>query len=218
MNEKNNLEIVASFNNTIPGRMIQFRAAMKFWNRYPGDTYSHISLSHDVKLGNMMSFARKEINNPFNAGLIKEDIRTGMFKQNKKYSKIAVMKLEVTSEQYDRVLERMKWYWEHREEFGFNFEGLTSMLFVGKGVAPKNKFFCSQWVASVLKESGIDLFDGKDPKDIKPFDFYGVLKDHIIYEGPTIEYPEYYSFRDDKKIESLDVNSDFCENVYVYKR
>ena len=83
MNEKNNLEIVASFNNTIPGRMIQF--------------------------------ARKEINNPFNAGLIKEDIRTGMFKQNKKYSRIAVMKLEVTSEQYDRVLERMEWYWEHRE-------------------------------------------------------------------------------------------------------
>lgn len=219
--EKNNLEIVASFNNTIPGRMIKLRAAMKFWNRYPGDMYSHISLSRDIMLGNMMSFARKELNNPFNAGLIKEDIRTGMFEQNQKYSRIAVMQLEVTSEQYNRVMEKMDWYWEHREDYSFNFVGLASMLFVGRGIAPKNQFFCSQWVASVLKESGIDIFDGRDPRNIKPFDFYGILKNNIIYEGPTTGYLEYYlssNEYDGKDFKALGANSNLCEGAYVYKR
>ena len=65
------------------------------------------------------------------------------------------------------------------------------MLAVGKGVAPKNNFFCSQWVATVLQESNIDIFEGKKTVSIRPFDFYIALKDHIIYEGPVVEYPYY---------------------------
>ena len=42
-----------------------------------------------------------------------------------------------------------------------------------------------------MQASGIDIFDGKKPKDIRPFDFYGALKDSIIYEGLTVQYPEY---------------------------
>ena len=57
--ENKKIEIVASYTDTVPGKIIKLRAAMKFWNLYSGDTYSHISLSRDSKLGNMMSFARK---------------------------------------------------------------------------------------------------------------------------------------------------------------
>lgn len=185
--------IVASYNDTLPGRAIKARAALKFWNRYPGDCYSHISLSRDSKLGNMMSFARKEIDNPFNSGLIKEDIRTGMFEHKKDVSEIAVMELKITNEQYEKLSQSMDRYWENRDQYGFNFLGLASMLFCGRGLAQENRFFCSEWVATVLQESGIDIFDGKKPKDIRPFDFYGALKDNITYEGPTIEYPEYYN-------------------------
>lgn len=185
--------IVASYNDTVPGRAIKIRAAMKFWNRYEGDTYSHISLSRDSKLGNMMSFARKEINNPLNAGLIKEDIRTGMFKIKENVSKIAVMELKTTKKQYEDISKTMDRYWENRDKYNFNFAGLASMLFCARGVEKENSFFCSQWAATVLKECGIDIFDGKKPKDIRPFDFYGALKDCITYEGPTIEYPEYHN-------------------------
>lgn len=189
--ENKKIEIVASYTDTVPGKIIKFRAAMKFWNRYSGDTYSHISLSRDSKLGNMMSFARKEINNPFNSGLIKEDIRTGMFALKPDVSRIAVMELKVSEQQYNNISSLMDYYWQNKDNYKFNFVGLTSMLIYGKGIEVPNSFFCSQWVATVLQASGIDIFDGKKPKDIRPFDFYGALKDSIIYEGLTVQYPEY---------------------------
>ena len=207
--ENKKIEIVASYTDTIPGKMIKLRASAKFWNRYSGDCYSHISLSRDSKLGNMMSFARKELNNPFNAGLVKEDIRKGMFALKPNVSKIAVMELNITNEQYDNLSKIMDYYWENREQYGFNFAGLTTMLLYGRGVAPNNRFFCSQWVATVLQESGINIFNGKSPKNIRPFDFYGSLKDNIIYEGLTINYPEY----NDKN--SLEENS--INKVYKLK-
>ncbi|MDO5003632.1 MAG: hypothetical protein Q4E39_05350 [bacterium] len=187
------IEIVTSYNNTIPGKAIKLRAAMKFWNRYSGDIYSHVSLSMDTKLNRMMSFARREINNPFNAGLVMEDINSGLFALNSDVSRIAVMNLSITEAQYDKLSSVLTYYWENREQYSFNFIGLASMLLCGRGVAPTNEFFCSQWVSTVLKESGIDIFEGIDSKNIRPFDFYGKLQDNIIYEGLTVEYPNYNS-------------------------
>ena len=135
------IEIVASYTDTVPGKLIKLRAAMKFWNRYSGDTYSHISLSRDRKLGNMMSFARKEINNPFNSGLIKEDIRTGMFALKPNVSRIAVMELNVSEQQYNKLSSLMNYYWENRDKYNFNYVGLTSMLIYGKGIDFPNSFF-----------------------------------------------------------------------------
>lgn len=82
------------------------------------------------------------------------------------------------------------------------------MLAVGRGIAPKNSFFCSQWVTTVLQEAGINLFVKKKPQDVRPFDFYGTLEDKIIYEGPVVEYPyyndlEYPSFVKDEKSKIL---------------
>lgn len=185
------ISIVSSYTDTVPGKMIRMRAALKFWNRYPGDQYSHISLSRDNILNNMMSFARKEVNHPLNSGLVKEDIRKGMFALKKDESQIAVMELKVTRNQFNKVNEIMEKYWDRREELGFNFAGLASMLFCGRGVESENNFFCSQWVTTVLQESGIDLFDGQKPCNIRPFDFYSILKENIVYEGPVVEYPQY---------------------------
>lgn len=208
------IDIVASYTDTVPGKIIKLRAAMKFWNRYEGDTYSHISLSRDAKLGNMMSFARKELNNPFCSGLIKEDIRTGMFALKPEVSKIAVMELKVSQSQYDQLSKLMDYYWATRDEYSFNFLGLTSMLFCGRGVAPKDSFFCSQWVATVLQESGIDIFDGENPKNIRPFDFYGRLKQNIVYEGLTTKYPEYTN----DGIKSWEKNEPISCDAKTYKK
>lgn len=218
-NEK--INIVASYTDTVPGKIIRLRAEAKFWNRYAGDTYSHVSLSRDSKLGNMMSFARKDIHNPFNSGLIKEDIRSGMFALKKDESKIAVMELKVTPEQYQKVTDTMNRYWQERDRYGFNFAGLATMLLYAKGIPRKDKFFCSQWIDTVLLESGIDLFDGKKPHEIRPFDFYGVLKDNIVYEGLVTEYPEYNS-----DISNISFNSDmykeelkkYDQKAYQYRK
>ena len=192
--DKQNIYIVDSFTNTVPGRIIKWRASLKFWNRYDGDCYSHTSLSRDKKLGNMMSLARKEINNPLNCGFIKEDIRKDVFALNKDESNIAVMELPVSLEQYKKISNLMDYYWTHRDEYSYNFIGVISMIMFGRGIAPKNSFFCSQWVAQVLKDSNVDIFydyRNRNPEDIPPFLFYMVLKDKIIYEGPVLEYPYY---------------------------
>lgn len=186
--------LVASYTDTIPGRLIKFRTYLRYGNGYSGADYSHISLSTDSKLDEMMSFARKELDNPFNAGLIKEDIRDGMFALKQDISKIAVMELSITKEQYNKLSEILEYYWNTKEQYGYNFAGLITMLFCGKGATSKNNFFCSQWVATVLQESGIDVFNGEAPKDIKPIDVYEFLKNNIIYEGPVTKYPEYNTY------------------------
>lgn len=188
--EDKKIQLVASYTDTIPGRIIRLRAALQFWKKYSGADYSHISISTDAKLGEMMSFSRKEIKNPFNSGLVKEDIRKGMFALKPDISKIAVMELKVTSEQYDKISKAMNSYWDNKEQYSYNFLGLITMLLYARGTNRKNKFFCSQWVATILQECGIDIFNGKSPKNITPFDFYGALKNSIVYEGLATDYPK----------------------------
>lgn len=188
----NSIYIVLSYTDTVPGKLIKARAKLKFWNRYPGDYYSHVSLCKNERLGTMMSFARKELNNPFNSGLVKEDIREGLFKLNANKSAIAVMKLEVTQEQYESISNIMHEYWIKREQYNFNYKGLMKMLFCGRGLHVENCFFCSEWVSTVLKKAGIDLFNGIPTYNIRPFDFYSALRNYIIYEGKISEYLKYH--------------------------
>ena len=181
--------VVTSYLDTVPGKLIKLRAEMKFWNRYLGDGYSHVSLSRDNTLTNMMSFARKELHNPFNSGLIKESIYSGMFALKEDKAHIAVMPIAVTSKQYEDIGKIMEEYWARREELGFNFLGLASMLFCARGVPVEDHYFCSEWVTTVLQGAGVDIFSDKKPYNVRPFDYYGLLKDSLIYEGTTKDYP-----------------------------
>lgn len=179
--------IVLSYTGTLPGKLIVFRATLKFWNRYSGDAYSHISLAKDVTLTEMYSFARKTLHNPFNAGFIKESIYEGMFKMNATTSKIAVFEIPVTEEKYNMIWHTVDKCWEKRDILKFNYLGLFVQLLLGRGAARKNHYFCSQWVAAVLSACGINFFE-KNVIHVRPFDFYDVLKDRLVYEGEVTKY------------------------------
>lgn len=183
--------IVTSCCSTLPGHLIRARAKMKFWNRYAGDRYSHVSVAFDNQLREMFSFARKELHNPLDSGLIQENIRTGVFAFHPALDWIAVFRLPVSQEQYRDICRRLDRYWERRDELRYNFLGLFSMLLVGKGVCQKDHYFCSQWVAELLEQSGICLFDGKEPQNVRPFDFYSALNQFKLFEGPLQQYPLY---------------------------
>lgn len=180
--------IVTSYTNTFIGKLILLRARMRFWNRYEGDSYSHVSLSLEPDLRNMMSFARKRMNNPLISGLIRENIRAGMFTLYPERSRIAVMQIAVTPRQYSRLSEHMNSYWLNAHNLKYNYPGLISMLFLGRGIHAENSFFCSQWVAEVLKKSDLDLFEGQPSCNIRPFDFYRTLSHCLIFEGKTADY------------------------------
>ena len=71
--KKNNVKdksiyIVISKTSTLPSNVI------KMWTKEP---YAHTSLSFDIELNDMYSFARRKLHNPFYCGFIKEDITTG---------------------------------------------------------------------------------------------------------------------------------------------
>lgn len=187
MSAKHTMYIVLSFTNTLPGRLIITRAALRFWDRYEGDSYSHVSLAFSAALDDMYSFSRKGLHNPLNAGFVHENIREGLYGFRKKVSRICVIRVPVSSEQWFRLVCGVKACREHAEQLRYNFLGLFSQLFWGRGLARKNHYFCSQWLAEQLNSAGIPLFD-KKPVDVRPFDYYAALKKRIVFEGTVEEY------------------------------
>lgn len=183
--------VVASYCHTFIGRLISARAKVKFWDRYPGDNYSHISISLDPNLDRMMSFARKKIHNPLVSGLIRENIRTGMFALAAERGRIAVFELPVSRAQYAGLRAAMERDWARREELHYNFLGLILMLLISKGVTIRNRYFCTQWVADLLNEQELRYLNHRKSYEMRPFDVYGALKDYLVYEGPTWQYPLY---------------------------
>lgn len=191
MNNSNKIYIVLSNNYTMIGRIICMRQKLHFGFRNPATRYSHVSLSADKELHNMLSFARKKMRNPFVAGLVKEDISAELFALKPDTNRIAVMSVEVSEKQYADIIAMMNDYWKRRNEYKYNSGGLIRIVIRGRMRKPdkrKSYFYCSQWVDKVLKDCGVDIFTNQQFYTITPSDFYIELKDKIVYEGLTKEY------------------------------
>lgn len=191
MRNDNKIYIVLSNNYTLIGRIICVRQKLHFGFHNPATRYSHVSLSTDKELHNMLSFARKKMRNPFIAGLVKEDISTELFALKPNTNRITVMCIEVSEKQYNNIVSTMNNYWKRREEYKYNATGLIRIVFRGRMKKPdkrSNYFYCSQWVNKILKDCGIDIFRDKKYYTITPSDFYIALKQNIIYEGLTKGY------------------------------
>ncbi len=183
--------IVLSYNDTFVGKMIEKRAMLKFWNRYAGDRYTHASLSLDASLSSMMSFARKKVHNPLIAGMIKEDIRSGVFARSGAKSGMAVIKLNVTEGQYRQMQTLMDEFWARRDELKYDVWTLITMLLFARGLKIKNRYVCSHWVAEILDTCGVYHFKQKRLCDMRPFDYYDLFRENVIYEGLTVDWPEF---------------------------
>jgi len=181
--------LVLSKRNTKIGKLIRLRANINFLGYYEGQEYSHASLSLDDKLDNMYSFAREETHS-LKSSLIKEDIKTGIFKLSRDQNMV-VFKIPVEKKQYDEVSSNVEEYWLKRDTLKFNVPSLVKMLFCGMGLKIDKHYTCSEWISTVLDKSGVKIFDPQTPKEVKrrmphnvrPFDYYTTLKNNIVYEG-----------------------------------
>ena len=72
-----------------------------------GGTFTHASLSITPSTDNFFSYARRKIKNPFNAGLIVENIHTEVFAQYPQCHS-AVYELEVSDEAYEKMNQNVK--------------------------------------------------------------------------------------------------------------
>lgn len=189
--ENHKIYIVLSHNYTFFGNLVCLRQQLHFGFDDAGSKYSHVSLSLDGELHNMLSFARKKVHNPFIAGLVTEDISSGVFSLKPNQNYMAVICIEVSAQKYNKLFSRLNEYWSKRNNYKYDTCAFFRILFHGrdeKQYENKNAFCCSIWVEDVLRECGINIFKGEGLYTVTPCDFYHKLKEYIIYEGLTKEY------------------------------
>ena len=183
--------VLLSRTQTVPSMLIR---------KYTREPYAHTSIALDIELKEMYSFARKTVHNPFNCGFISENIEQGIFGRDKK-TLCNVYALPVTQEQYQNVIKEISYFKGDVENYNYNYLGVVALMF-GKAVEHKRRYFCSQFVSYILKNSGIDLFD-KSNALVKPYDFRMKLKDKIIYNGKLSEYRNFLDKADLKPKEEV---------------
>ena len=176
---KRRIYIVLSQTNTYPARAIHF---------YTKEPYAHASISFDDDLEEMYSFARRGTYNPFNAGFIREDIDTGVFGRFSSTT-CCVFELEITNKQYYSLRKEINVFVQNMDYYSYNYLGLLGAAF-NIPIKSKQKYFCSQFVAYVLQQSKINIFD-KDYSLIKPRDIRINPYLKPIYQGKLAEYRIY---------------------------
>lgn len=149
---------------------------------YTKKPYNHASIAFDRHLSEVYSFGRKTARNPFIGGFVKEDVRNGLFTN----ADCALYSITVTDDQ----IQKMKYYLQEiearKKQYRYNFLGLFGVL-LNKPFKRKNAFFCSQFVAFVLKESAITDFE-KPLALIAPHDLQCVPAVQLVYEGKVKDY------------------------------
>ena len=156
-----------------------FTKLIKLYTKKP---YNHASISFDSELSEVYSFGRKTARNPFIGGFVKEDVDKGLFKE----ANCAVYALTVNEVQLQKMNHYIKEIEAQKGEYRYNLLGLLGFL-LNKPIKRKKAFFCSQFVATVLKECNIIDF-GKSPSLVAPNDLQKVSKCQLVYEGELKTY------------------------------
>ncbi|UJL46775.1 hypothetical protein KFZ58_02130 [Virgibacillus sp. NKC19-16] len=144
---------------------------------YTRKLYNHASISIDPNFSEVYSFGRKRPKNPFIGGFVKEDIQAGLLEQ----ARCAIYSCTVSETQIQKAHDYLQKIDEQKHNYRYNFLGLFAIAFK-KQLKRKNAFFCSQFVATVLKESGIIDFE-KALSLVTPHDLENVAGFELVYQG-----------------------------------
>ncbi|WP_042148336.1 hypothetical protein [Paucisalibacillus sp. EB02] len=156
-----------------------FTRLIKSYTKKP---YNHASISFDADLKEVYSFGRKTPKNPFIGGFVREDMQSALFRQ----ADCAIYSLTVTEEDLQMMNRFIQLIAANKDYYRYNLIGLLGVM-VKKPIKRKNAFFCSQFVASVLKESNAINFD-KDVCLVQPNDLLGSADFELVYEGRLRDY------------------------------
>lgn len=151
---------------------------------YTRNTYNHASIAFDENLTEVYSFGRKRSTNPFIGGFVREDIKEGLFKN----ATCAVYCVTINETEYNSMQQYIKEIEAEKENYRYNFIGLFAVI-LNKQLKRENAFFCSQFVASVLKQS--DSIDFNIPLSlVTPHDLQLVRNSELIYQGKLNNYQD----------------------------
>ena len=172
MNEKN-LYILLNDTGTVYTRLIK---------SYTKKPYNHASISFDPQLVNAYSFGRKKPRNPLIGGFVQENMRSGLFK----HASAAIYSCTVNEDQLQKINAYLQKIEAEKEQYRYNFLGLFGVI-LNKPINREKAFFCSQFVASVLKEC--DILDFSKPVSlITPHDIQEVGNFQLVYKGKLADF------------------------------
>lgn len=156
-----------------------FTRLIKLATRSP---LNHASISFDRELHEVYSFGRKNPDNPFIGGFVKEDMSNKLFYG----AACALYRCPVDSQTYEQMKQYIYRIEQEKQDYKYNFLGLFGVLLKIR-YERKNAYFCSQFVAAVLEQSGFSIA-GKPSCMVRPNDFCSLPDFTLVYEGPLNPY------------------------------
>lgn len=112
------------------------------------DPYAHSSISFNTTLEDMISFNRD--------GMVVENIQTGIWKKNANQIKYSLYMYMATAQEYDAMKRFVDELLTRKNKLKYNMLGITNFIF-GRGSEREDKFFCSEFVASVISAGNSTL-------------------------------------------------------------
>ena len=150
---------------------------------YTKHSYSHVSISFDRELNEMYSFGRKDVDNAFIGGFLKEDAHNKLFKR----ADCAVYKYSVSAAEYLSMLKFVREMEKKQEQYKYNLTGLFCVM-MNKDIPRENAYFCSQFVTEVLLQGGIKVSE-KPSTLVMPRDIFMLENLDFAYSGKLHAYP-----------------------------
>ena len=149
-----------------------------------GIDYIHVVLSMDEELNEAYSVGRRNPAVPILAGFEKEDARK--IEQAFPTAKYKIVSLTCTRQQKEEIQRKLKECFEQRFRYHYGILGLP-MLLCNIPFYQRNHYTCSSFVANILNESGIELFE-KHFSLVTPRDFYELENTSLVYEGTLHDF------------------------------
>lgn len=143
---------------------------------------NHASIAFDSSLQEVYSFGRKQINNPFSGGLVKENMYNPFFSD----AECAIYRFSVSAEDYINIYSHIHLMMRHQYRYKYSVLGLLGVL-IKKEINREDAYFCSQFVAYVLEQSNIKIVN-KPPYLVQPCDFAQSPFLKEVYRGKLYNY------------------------------
>lgn len=201
-NDNNDIYIIFSKTGTLFSNVISFFTKKEF---------AHTSISLDQTFQTMYSFGRINPAYILPAGFVEENLYSGVFSMFPE-SKCLIYKISVTTEQYTSLKNYIDKFLSDKSKYKYSVLGTATILF-NKSIKRENYYFCSQFVAEALIESGIYKTD-KLPELIRPMDLLSLENKTLLYKGKINEYPLYDIYSTDESYSIFDLPHSIASYAY----
>lgn len=175
-NGKRKIYILLTNTGSIPTKII------KVYTKAP---YNHVAISFTRDLRRFYSFGRKKYNNPLLGGFVIESLDSKIYEYFNETT-CSIFSLDVDRRVYYRMRKVIKQFEKERDKYVYSFIGLLGVI-VKVPIEREHGYFCSQFVATVLEKSGLNLFN-KPPGLVTPNDFMELEELNHIYTGKLSDY------------------------------